>query len=271
MTVRDVYESVLVELNKVQAPSLLISDFVYYLNKAVQEYFNKRYNAFEKDQQATDDLSRLNLMVEIKAPTPQNDAAFGLVYSIDLPKDYVHILNCTCVFKRQTPKCDKIVKKVVQGANKLDTNQASQVLSNYYMRPSIYRPYYYIIYKTDPAKTTPGTNAQGDAIDYGSPFVDRLSGTRYGNSTQPVMQILCGNDPQVIDLESVQISYLRAPQFLTIDQDDLDSVADTTSVLEFQDYVVNEIIKEIVKMVLENGADARLQTFIPINQSIPQK
>lgn len=35
MTVRDVYEAVLVELNKVQAPSLLISDFVYYLNKAV--------------------------------------------------------------------------------------------------------------------------------------------------------------------------------------------------------------------------------------------
>jgi len=49
MTVRDVYEAVLVELNKVQAPSLLISDFVYYLNKAVQEYFNKRYTAFEKD------------------------------------------------------------------------------------------------------------------------------------------------------------------------------------------------------------------------------
>lgn len=272
MTVRDVYEAVLVELNKVQAPSLLISDFVYYLNKAVQEYFNKRYTAFEKDQQATDDLSRLNLMTEITAPTPQNDAAFGLVYSIDLPKDYVHILNCTCVFKKQTPKCKSVVRRVVQGANKLDTNQASQVLSNYYMRPSIYRPYYYIIYKTDPAQTDSDKDSNGKVItDYNSSFMNRTSGTRYGNSTQPVMQILCGNDPQKIDLESVQISYLRAPQFLTIDQDQLDDPKDTTSRLEFQDYVVNEIIKEIVKMVMENGSDARLQTYIPVNQSIPQK
>jgi len=49
MTIRDAYESVLIELNKVQAPSILVDDFVYFFNKAIQEYFNKRYNVFETD------------------------------------------------------------------------------------------------------------------------------------------------------------------------------------------------------------------------------
>ena len=56
MTVRELYNNVLVELNKVQAPSLLLEDFVYLVNKAVQKYINKRYNFFEMNQQLTDDL-----------------------------------------------------------------------------------------------------------------------------------------------------------------------------------------------------------------------
>lgn len=35
MTVKELYNSVLVELNKVQAPSILLDDFVYLLNKAI--------------------------------------------------------------------------------------------------------------------------------------------------------------------------------------------------------------------------------------------
>ena len=82
------------------------------------------------------------------------------------------------------------------------------------------------------------------------------------------MQILCGNK---IDepLLKVQIAYLTAPRFVTLDQLDLDSYEDKTPVLEFQDYVVNEIIKETVKMVMENAKDTRIQTFTPINQSVP--
>lgn len=268
MTVRDVYEAVLVELNKVQAPSLLISDFVYYLNKAVQEYFNKRYSSFEKDQQATDDLSRLTKMVTLQPIRDLTNDVYKVLYKVQLPKDYVHILNCTCVFQSDTNKCGDCSQKIV-GANKLDTNQASQVISNYYMRPSIYRPYYYIIYKEDPARTE-NDNTEGKITQYDVPFASRKSGIRYGNSTQPEMQILCGNDIRT-RLTSVQIAYLRAPKFLDLTQEYLDEISDQTQVLEFQDYVVNEIIKEIVKMVMENGSDARLQTYIPVNQSIPQK
>lgn len=258
MTVRDVYEAVLIELNKVQAPSLLVDDFVYYLNKAVQEYFNKRYNVFEKNQQATDDLSRLIKMHKVNPDelTKNTNSIYKTVWEVKLPDDYVHILNCTCVFMGNS-KCTDC-NEIVQGANKLDTNQASQILTNYYMKPSIYRPYYYIINVNDPTQIN------------STPEANRQSGTRYGNSTQPIMQILCGNDIKH-PIKYVQIAYLRAPQYLSISSDDLDQITDNTKVLEFQDYVVNEIIKEIVKMVLENGSDARIQTFIPVNQSVPQQ
>jgi hypothetical protein len=34
MTLREIFEAVLVEINKVQAPSLLLEDFNYFANKA---------------------------------------------------------------------------------------------------------------------------------------------------------------------------------------------------------------------------------------------
>jgi hypothetical protein len=35
MTARQIYEAMLVELNKVEAPSLLLEDYNYFLNKAI--------------------------------------------------------------------------------------------------------------------------------------------------------------------------------------------------------------------------------------------
>lgn len=262
MTIRDAYQSVLIELNKVQAPSILIDDFIYYFNKATQEYFNKRYNVFETDQQATDDLSRLNRITEI-TPTQKEDIVYKTVWECELPDDYVHILNCTCVFSKPKDPCGDCTT-FFQGANKLDTSQASQVLTNHYMKPSTSRPYYYIIYKQkDPYEDPIEKNYISNQKK-----IESKGYERYGNSTKPIMQILCGNK---IDepLLKVQIAYLTAPRFVTLDQLDLDSYEDKTPVLEFQDYVVNEIIKETVKMVMENAKDARIQTFTPINQSVP--
>jgi hypothetical protein len=39
---------------------------------------------------------------------------------------------------------------------------------------------------------------------------------------------------------------------------DLDSIEDTTPQLEFPDYVIFEIINELVTLILENGKDPRI-------------
>jgi len=93
---------------------------------------------------------------------------------------------------------------------------------------------------------------------------------RYGNSTQPIMQIICGDNIDRYTLKALEIQYLQAPKYVTIEQDDLDKFEDETKTLEFSDYVCNEIVKQLVTSILENQQDPRVQTFIPVNQSIPQ-
>ena len=44
MTAREVYEGVLIELNKVDAPTMLLEDFNYLFNKSIYQYVNKKYN-----------------------------------------------------------------------------------------------------------------------------------------------------------------------------------------------------------------------------------
>lgn len=70
--------------------------------------------------------------------------------------------------------------------------------------------------------------------------------------------ILDTND--TIDL--LTIDYLKTPNVINL--------LDVTqpNLLEFDGYVFYEIIKVLVKLILENNSDVRLQTNIPINQVI---
>lgn len=61
MTVRDLYDAALIEINKLEAPSMLLEDYNYFINKAIQQYINKAYNRYEINQQATDDLGALKV------------------------------------------------------------------------------------------------------------------------------------------------------------------------------------------------------------------
>ena len=56
MTAKQLFEYALIELNKREAPSLLLEDYNYFINKAINQYINKVYNAYELDQQRSDDL-----------------------------------------------------------------------------------------------------------------------------------------------------------------------------------------------------------------------
>ena len=36
MKIRELYDAALIEINKVEAPSMLLEDFIYFINKAIQ-------------------------------------------------------------------------------------------------------------------------------------------------------------------------------------------------------------------------------------------
>ena len=150
MTAIQVYEAVLIELNKVKAPSISLSDFVYYFNKAQQIYMNQMYNAYEVNQQKVDDLRVIRdtaILPAIKASNVMTKAGFFTdSYEVELPSDYWHMLNCIIKFKRvkATSKCDNSGEYFNQGAKRLTSDATPHVIHNHYMRPSYKNPYYYI-------------------------------------------------------------------------------------------------------------------------------
>ena len=171
----------------------------------------------------------------------------------------------------------------------------SQVNQNYYNRPTYKRPYYFIHnvntsqtelptdnYSSDQNYFTPQTSEDSPdepqeekrglltSITIGGEqhsLVVKEATNRYGNSQPIRMEIRCGNNPN-FELEAVYVDYLKTPQYIKLTQLQLDLVEDKSQLLEYPDYVCYEIVGELVKLFLENAGDPRLQTNLPINQTI---
>ena len=83
------------------------------------------------------------------------------------------------------------------------------------------------------------------------------------------MEIRYGKDNGLFSLNKVFIEYLRTPKHLELTEAQVEDEEDLHSqILEYPDYACHEIINELVKLVLENSSDPRLQTHIPVTQSI---
>ena len=276
MTVRQLFEATLVELNKVQAPSLILEDYNYFINKTVQQYINKNYNAYDINQQKSDDL-RVLKSTAVLTPILSTDVTGELLsktYEVDLPDDYLHILNCLVEYNvTKQFKCYNVGSPVHFGAKRLTADMYSQIINNYYMRPSYKNPYFYINY-VNISNTYPTTDSQVD-VDY-TPLgtepraenIEKITSKRYGNKSKVRMEIRYGKDDTLFQLSKVYIDYLKSPQFIRLTQDQVDEVEDNSQILEFPDYVCQELINDLVKLLMENASDPRLQTHIPVNQTI---
>ncbi len=330
MTSRQLYEAVLIELHKENAPNLLLEDFNYLANKAIYQYINKRYNIYDINQQTTDDLRVLkatalfkdNQVHEVDDYTGLTNAGNNMAtYYVDLPSDYLHMLNCICIYKvNKTYKCYDKGDTWRAAATRLTADAYSQVLDNFWMKPSYKRPYYYIhninqyvtnstnpydknksgstdintIYYDDPDDSpadhgdgwTPDLDGNGTPIGYGAEGlpkditlsinndtinisnVERAGQVRYGNVSTVRCEIRYGTDRSLFELTGVYIDYIKTPQHIRLTQEELDWTEDKSQMLEFPDYVCQEIVNELVHIVMENISDQRLQTHPVVSQSI---
>ena len=291
MTARGAYESLLIELSKESAPSILLADFNHYLNKAIQQYINKRYNIYSINQQTTDDLRVLQAQATINM-TLVSDAAFEATYNAVLPSDYWHLLNCICIYKvKKDYKCFKEGAIVRYPAKKLTEDAWPIIIQDYYNRPLPERPYYFLnntntsnIVPTNPsvitgsAATIGGTDMNGTYSETNSNLsrtirftnisnVKKQTAVRYGNASDVIIEIRYGDD-SVFELQKIVVNYLKTPQYINLTQDQLDLIEDTSQIMEFPDYVCNEILNELVILVMANTADPRIQTTPIVTQSI---
>ena len=99
MTAKQLYEYIHVELNNTNSPNILLEDFNYLVNKAINQFVNKRYNIYDVNQQTTDDLGVLKANSILTPTRITNYDSLSLVdngmavYYVDLPSDYLHLLN----------------------------------------------------------------------------------------------------------------------------------------------------------------------------------
>lgn len=412
MTARQCYEAILIELNKENAPNILLEDFNYLFNKAINQYINKRYNIYDINQQTTDDLRVLKATALLEphkckeyGVTSEIGRMMGATYEVVMPSDYLHILNCICIYDvNKTFKCYNKGDVWRRAATRLTADVYSQILDNFWLRPTYRRPYYYIhninasstteytpynddesnntgqgytvegrsdvltltkssiptnpytipnekpvsdpqfnetavigdlrteyewendndnnhigyvktVYKYKGDGNQPdivtreiiifngnGTDASnaiqtmssntGVTINLGqdahnknivtgaglpdqyvsdagaSSLVEKGAGLRYGNVSTVRMEIRYGTDDRLFRLKKVYIDYIKAPQNIRLTQEQLDVTEDTSQMLEFPDYVCQEIINELVHIVMENITDQRLQTHPVVSQSI---
>jgi hypothetical protein len=149
VSARELYEGVLIEINKDHSSNILLEDFNFWANKAINIYTNKKYNIYDVNQQSTDDLRVLKATAMLK-PIKVNDyaglsLANGANYEIVMPSDYLHLLNCICIYKvNKTYKCYNKGDTWRSAAKRLTADMYSQILDNFWNKPTYKNPYYYI-------------------------------------------------------------------------------------------------------------------------------
>jgi len=256
MTVKQAFNYILTELNKVKAPSLLLDDFVYFWNKATLQYVNLEYNSYNTNQQKSDNLSSLmqtyvatgNDILPIGADY-NNSAAYVGTSVINLSVNYNHLLNCIIEFAPITPNVCPSNGNLVYGAKRLTEDMYPTAIRNYYFKPSVKNPYYFIHTVDKPTFNVGSRNT--------SPI-----------STGYRMEIRFGQDSTLYTIENIFIDYVRVPTFVKLSQDDLDDIIDNSDILEFSDYVCQEIINRCVFLILENQSNPRMNSNLPVNQTI---
>lgn len=343
MTSKQIYEATAIELSKVQAPALKLYEFNYFFNQAIRQFVNKVYNVYDVNQQTTDDLRVLKATATLLpriAPSTGNkalDYLRGATYYVDMPDDYLHLLNCICLFDvNKAKECWNKGDVMVVGATKLTADSWSSVVDDVYNQPTKKRPYYYVHNQNDihVAAAPDGSgnyaltdrNSQlptkikldADDIEYNNPTdelhnvsinydenggvgvvtatsgfdrtfdfdadfngsiagdgsetystIEKPAGSRHANSSRVKVEIRCGRDKSnIFSLSAVQIDYVKAPQFIRLTQEQLDSDEDISQVMEFPDYVNQEIVNELVNLVMRKTNDPALQAHIQMTQSI---
>lgn len=364
MTVRQLFEGVLIDLNKINAPTLKLYEFNYLCNKAINQYINKIYNLYDINQQTTDDLrvlkSTATIVPQPVEPNRTNSALTGKTgtYIFNMPTDYLHLLNCVCVYQMNQQKdCYDKGDYVYVPASRLTADSWGMIMEDVYNRPSPMRPYYYIHHinsnsnlptnpytpetkigtKTELEKGTDvdmttdydtmyidlnryaykpdffydkdgnlvgGQTTFNDVIDGYNPSekqaaarhtynknniqipvvvdlprtfklndtiqsaVEKPAGVRHSNVSPVRCEIRYGRDNSVFKLVEVQVDYIKSPQYIRLTQTQLDLTEDTSQMMEFPDYINQEIINELVHIVMERSGDPRLATNLQITQSI---
>lgn len=191
MTSKQIYEATAIELSKVQAPALKLYEFNYFFNQAIRQFVNKVYNVYDVNQQTTDDLRVLKATATLQPTIADStgnkaiDYLRGATYFVDMPDDYLHLLNCICLFDVNKRKdCWNAGDVMVVGATKLTADSWSSVVDDVYNQPTKKRPYYYVHNQNDIDVANGEVTAQNSELPTNA-STDQLHTLTWSDGTTP--------------------------------------------------------------------------------------
>lgn len=152
------------------------------------------------------------------------------------PTNYFHLLGLSTNYDfRKSLACENYLSKSA-GVTKLTSEKEVSIGQNSYLAVKSNRQYFLIKNKI--------------------------------NSSYPNIEIQyrADNENNLVKLKSIELIYLKEPKLYSLSDAQLDGM-DTSDVIEFQEYICQELVEQVVKLVMENNSDARLQTFNAVNDS----
>ena len=209
---------------------------------------------------------------EIKPKVTDNDT----IWNLELPNDYIHMLNCMATFTGNSgevgSRCSNNEgksKSMTSLCRRLTADIYPDIMRNYYMKPSHKNPYWYIINNNNDNgfdyNKKNKVNNDSSELEYRYIYM-KDNGDRTAHQFTVNIEIHSGNSDWVLD--KIYITYIKAPMYVSMTEEEVLNIVDETQVLEFPDYICYEIINLFVKLIMENISDPRLQTNMPVNQTI---
>lgn len=152
MTVKEFYEYVLIECNKVGTATIYLEDFNFFLNKAIQEFVNKRYSVMEESMQVTDDIQILVKSLKHIPTSTNNFLDINTIPNLN----YLHLLSCFVTLEViKQYKGNKVGDIIRSAAKRLTADKEAGIVGNAFLKPRFNRTYYSL--RGDVAKVYWGT------------------------------------------------------------------------------------------------------------------
>lgn len=137
-------------------------------------------------------------------------------------------------------------------AKRLTYDMLANIENNAYLKPSYRQPYHLL---------------QDNKLNLGTEKINDATG-EFQNS--PLVEVHVGKIPAGLNLEMVEVDYLKLPEVVEItDKEVYLDTTDKSQLLEWPDYLNSEIVKQVVSYFLENATDPRIQSFTTFQQDTP--
>lgn len=249
---------------------------------------NSKYDG----QSPTKDTVHSAASSPLSAKYSQIQSLHGATYEVDMPMDYLHMLNCVCIYYvAKTKDCWDAGSYIEVPALRLTADSWSQIVTDVYNRPSPMRPYYYIHNLNKIGNDLPsgvndrfhnytgGEETDSNKSNFSRTFtlsdknteidlVEKQAAARIGNASNVRCEIRYGKDDSLFQLVEVQVDYVKVPQHIRLTQEQIDLTEDTSQIMEFPDYVNQEIINELVHLVMLRTNDPQLGNHMQMTQTI---